>query len=193
MTKNCPRCGETNDEDAKFCDNCGTSIETIELEINETFIEKNKIPLIIIGTTALLVGLFLIISPSEIPNSTVFNLEGEPTKRVDVDGIFIKIPEEFTFDPKSLDLDYKNYVMSSSKGWSHETEHIGSGVMRIFALNANPNEAIGANGGVQKNMYGYNGYYIEHEDGYSFTFTKDNKICIIMVSSPYLFDKISIE
>ena len=83
--------------------------------------------------------------------------------------------------------------MTSSKGWSHETEYIGLGVMRITAPNANPNEAIGANGGVQKNMYGYTGYYIELENWYSFTFTKDNKICTIMVSSPYLFDKISIE
>lgn len=193
MRKNCPQCKEIIDEDAKFCDNCGTPIETTELNSNATFLEKNKIPLIIIGTTALLVVLFLIISPSEISNKPVFHLEGEPTKSESVDGIYIKIPKEFTFDPKGNDIKYANYVMTTSKGWSHENEYIGLGVMRITTSNANYNEAIGASGGVQKNMYGYNGYYIEYENWYSFTFTKDNKICIIMVSSPYLFDKISIE
>lgn len=193
MTKICPDCKEKNEAESVYCIKCGKNIERVPvINIEEPFVEKNKLPLIIIGTTALLVMLFLAISPSEISNGQVFHLEGEPTQSADVDGVFIKIPQAFIIDPTSIDFDYQNFVMSSSKQWSHENEHIALMVMRSSYPNVDVNQAIGANGGEQRNMYGYNGYYIEHESGYSFAFVKDNKICVIMVSSPYLFDKITI-
>ena len=194
MTKICPDCKEQNEAESEYCIKCGANIENVPItEIKESFIEKNKVPLIIIGATALLVILFLLVSPSEINNGPVFQLEGEPTQSVDVDGIFIKIPQEFRIDPRGINFDYQNFVMSSSKEWSHDNERIALMVMRSTHPNVNANQAIGANGGEQRNMYGYNGYYIEHDlNSYSFTFAKDNKICVIMISSPYLFDKITV-
>ena len=179
--------------ESTYCTNCGTNIEDIPItEKEETFLEKNKLPLIIIGATALFVILFLAISPSAISNEAIFHIEGEPSQTVDVDGIFIKIPQEFRLSPESIDISYQNSVMSSSKGWKHETEFISLAVMRINAPNVNYNEAAGIYGGEHRNMCGHDGYYIENENGYSFIFTKDNKVCVIMVTSPYLFDKIII-
>lgn len=195
MTKYCPNCNQEIDKDSKFCDECGADVENVPITDNpQSFTEKNKIPLIIVGATALIVILFLVVSPSALSNGSVFHLEGEPTQSVNVDGVFIKIPQEFRLDPSSIDFSYDRPVMSSSQQWSHETERIALMVMRISVPGVNYKEAAGINGGVQKNMYGYDGYYIEHEEGqYSFVFAKDNKVCVIMTSSPYLFDKIKIE
>ena len=190
----CPKCGEEIEKDSKFCDNCGANIENALNNAEKSFIEENKVPLIIIGAAALLVILFLAISPSTIPNGPLFQLEGEPTQGVDVDGIFLKIPNEFVLDPTSIKFDPSGGTLSSSKAWSHETEHIGLMVIRTPSYpNIDYSQALGANGGVQKNMYGYDGYYVEDDSGYSFAFMKDNKICVIMVSSYYLFDKITVE
>jgi predicted nucleic acid-binding Zn ribbon protein len=195
MTKNCPNCGKKIEEDSRFCDKCGTEIKNTSIITgNESFTQKNKIPLIIIGATAVLVILFLIISPSAIPNGHIFELEGEPTQSVDVDGIFLRIPKEFRLDPSSFDIRAENAVLSSTESWVHETEHIGLMVMRVPASpNMDYSSVLGAGGGVPKNMYGYDGYYIEDDYGYSFAFAKDNRLCVIMVSSYYLFDKITIE
>ena len=194
MTKNCPNCGEKIERDSKFCDNCGTNVENIPVNTEESFKEKNKIPLIIIGAAAIIVILFLIISPSAIPNGALFELEGDPTQSVDVDGSFLRIPDEFWIDPSSIDISAEQAVLSTSKSWTHEEEYIGLMVMRVPASpNMDYSAALGANGGVQKNMYGYDGYLVEDDYGYSFSFVKDNRLCVLMVSSYYLFDKIIIE
>lgn len=196
MTKNCPNCGEIIEKDSVFCDNCGANVENVPINPELPFTEKNKLPLIFIGIAAVIVLLFLAISPSAIPNGAVFNLEGEPAQNVDVDGIYLRIPNEFTFDPSSININADNGIMSSTEGWSHEREYIGLMVMRLpyNQYNIDYSQILGANGGVQKNLYGYDGYYIELEDenGYAFSFIKNDKICVILVSSYYLFDKIQV-
>lgn len=88
-------------------------------------------PLIIIGAVTVLVLLFLAISPSAIPNGEVFHLEGEPHQSISVDGVYLRIPDEFMIDPKSIDFNVNGGVMSSTQGWSHENEYIGLMVVRL--------------------------------------------------------------
>lgn len=39
---------------------------------------------------------------------------------------------------------------------------------------------------------GYEGYYNEYDEGYGFLFGIGNKLVMVVVSSPYMFDHISV-
>lgn len=192
MTKICPSCGEIIDADSKFCDNCGIEIKDEQTSTEEkSFIEKNKIPLIIIGITAVIVFLVVIISSSS-STGVLFPLESNETQRVEVDGVYFNIPADYKYDPTSIDFNVEGMVFSVSKQWTYTTESISIMVMSSSVPLDDYTSVLSANGGAPTTMYGQDGYLVEEVNNYYFVFEQNDKICIILVTSPYIFDEISL-
>ncbi len=47
-------------------------------------------------------------------------------------------------------------------------------------------------GGQRQNMFGYDGYYNELSDAYSFSFVKDNKLCTVYTSNYNLLSEVEV-
>jgi len=53
-------------------------------------------------------------------------------------------------------------------------------------------EVASSQGGVQRNLMGVNGYYIEEDVGvYTFAFVDGTYLNVVTVTSPYIFDEIT--
>ena len=193
MTKICPYCGETIDADSRFCDNCGEEIidKTNQTTENKSFIEKNKIPLIIIGITALIVFTVVFITSSG-STGVLFPLESNETQQVEVDGVYFNIPADYMLDPSSVDFSVEGMVFSASKQWKFNLEGITIMIMSSSVPLTDYGDILAANGGTPTTMYGHEGYLIEEINCYSFVFEENGKICLISVTSPYIFNEISL-
>ena len=193
MKEYCYNCGEKIDEDSKFCHNCGEDFndDTDEITTEESFIKRNKLPLLILGVTALIV-LILVIMSAMSSTGPVFPLESDATQRVDVGGHFFTIPLEYMLDPTSMDIHYENMVMTASKTWGYSNENIGIMVLTPSLALDDYSQILAANGGVPTTMYGRNGYMTEDIGIYSFAYEENHRIYIISVSSPYIFNEIEV-
>ena len=137
MTKNCPKCGESVPDDAKFCMNCGHAFTS---SANNIF-SNGKIFLIIIAVVVIL-GL-IVIGLTGSNNNTDTNIseentthiidlsingvggfideEGKPSYTLYTEVLFLKVPDDID--------NYKiktTYYDSSDKEIGHEVESMNS-------------------------------------------------------------------
>lgn len=209
--KKCKNCGATLDDEALFCDECGSEVETqlfcqncgsditesenfcehcgadLNSSNSESFISKYKFPIMAalgVAIVLLLVGLIALSSqPSE-------DIE-LPAQTVTVGAEYFKIPGNFySTVPMEIDADYG--VVSSSQTWTD-----GYDSFSISVLAGGPNvdleSVLASQGGVYKNMMGHDGYYNEIDiRDYSFAFILDGKICVVETTSVHLFDEITV-
>nr|WP_295001611.1 zinc ribbon domain-containing protein [uncultured Methanobrevibacter sp.] len=189
----CPNCGRELTEEEEFCQDCGTDINNPQIATPEpqekSFFEKNKIPIIIIGVVAVVV-LFLLLMASMPQESESYNYDFG-TQTVNVDGVSFVIPGNYRLNPSSIDYDYNNYVMSYVQEYTNGEDTITIGILDS-SYDVDAQAVNDETGGVKKTMYGYEGYYNELSDGYSFNFAVGNKLCMLGVSSPYVFDQIDV-
>ena len=186
----CPNCGNELAEDEEFCGECGENIKNPQTadSSKKSFIEENKIPVAIVAVVAIVVLSLLL--TTAIPNGGESHNYDVGTQNVEVDTVNFKIPGDYRLIPASIDYDYKNNVMTYQHTYANGKENI---TIMIFDSNiVDANEVNDMTGGVKKTMYGYDGYYQEFEDGYAFNFVTGNKLCVILVSSPYIFDQIEV-
>ena len=186
----CPNCGNELNDTHTFCDNCGFNLANPETAPQkENIIEKYKIPIIAGIIVAIIVIVGLIALTSLGSESTEYKM---PPQTITVGAEYFEIPGEFVGDPSSIDVKSDGGVVSFSEGWSDGYEHIYISVMSsAYAVDL---ESVAASeGGIHKNLMGYDGYYNEEDlSHYSFTFVLDDKLCVIETSSPYLFDDIKV-
>jgi hypothetical protein len=64
--------------------------------------------------------------------------------------------------------------------------------MYTTSYNVDQNEVAKEVGGESRSMMGYNGYYNDLSDTYSFSFVKDNKLITVYTSNEDLFNQISV-
>ncbi len=183
----CPNCGKKLTSGEEFCNECGININNPE---PKSFIENNKIPLLIIGVVGIIV-LTLLIAVS-IPHTSESYDYDVGTQTVEVDNIDFKIPGDYVLIPSSIDYDYENFVSSYSHTYTNGDENISIGTVSSTMSGLSAQENVDSLGGVPKTMYGYDGYYNELSDGYAFIFAINNKVCIISASSPYVLDEIEV-
>lgn len=184
----CPNCGKELNNAHTFCDNCGFNLANPETSPQkENFIEKYKIP-VMVGMIVVIIAIVGLIAMSS------FNDESSyvklPPQTVTVGAEYFQIPGEYVGDPSSIDVKSDGGVTSFSQGWSDGYEHIYITVMSS-AYDVDLESVVASEGGIHKNLMGYDGYYSEDDvSHYSFSFVLNNKICVIETSSPYIFDEI---
>jgi RNA polymerase subunit RPABC4/transcription elongation factor Spt4 len=182
----CPNCGANVKNSENFCEECGFSLNSQESPKNESFIEKYKIP-IIIGLVVVILAIIGVGALSLMGNDTVDNV-GPQT--VEVGSTDFTIPGDFMIVPSTIDVDYKYSTATFSKGWSNEFDSLYINTM-LVPYNVDAQEVISSQGGIQKNMMGYDGYYTEDDGIYTFAFETGGYICVVSASSPYVLDEVT--
>ncbi len=180
----CPECGRELDKSEKYCEHCGAKLNILNNppKDNKNFISKYKIPLIIIllaSTIILSLVIFSSLYTEPSPNIQVVDVES------------FQLPSDFKLDPSSEYVENDEGIITSSKMWTDGKEYIGIVVMHS-GYRVDLDAAAANSGGVKKTLMGYEGYYLEYKSTYSFSFPLNGKLCIIVVSNPYLFDEIKV-
>lgn len=193
--KFCENCGNELAQNEAFCSQCGANIHDPKPARNpepqqKSFIEENKLPIAIVGIVAIAVLVLLL--AVAIPTEDDYYDYDVGTQTVEVGGIQFEIPGDYRLVPMSIDYGYENYVSSYSQTYANYDENITITVMYSPGVDVDANEVNDQTGGVKKELCGYTGYYNELSDGYLFSFGKGNKLCMILVSSPYVFDGIKV-
>ena len=184
-TRFCTNCGASVIDSENFCEECGASLNPQQAPKSDNFFEKYKIP-IIIGVFLIIVILLVGIM-SFSGNDTVENVG---TQTVEVGSTDFTIPGDFVIDPSSIDIDYKYSTATFAKGWTNEFDALYINTM-LVPYNVDAQEVIASQGGVQKNMMGYDGYYNEDDGFYSFAFEAGGYICVVSATSPYVLDGVT--
>lgn len=182
----CPNCGQPVDHEEGFCQNCGTNLISQQPTEHVSFLEKYKIPIIIIAILAI-IGILII--------GTLSLTQTDPvdvgTQTVSVGSHEFEIPGDCIIDPSTVDVDYNGYSAIFSQAYSNSYgELIDISVMTI-PYNVDGEEVAASQGGVYKNMMGVNGYYIEDNGVYTFAFVDGTYLNVVSASSPYLLDEIT--
>ena len=182
----CPNCG-SEIADGDFCDKCGTNLKNPQTNVTKNILEKYKIPIIIGGIILVLIFAGLIINSMQEPEPIEL-----PAQTVTVGAEYFEIPGRFALGAGPLDIDTANGVTSFSQSFKGDMDVINIAVLSS-GYGVDLEEVVASQGGVHKNLMGYDGYYSELDMGdYSFAFVLDNKICVIETTSPYLFDEIKV-
>lgn len=189
----CPNCGESIENSVNFCENCGTDLNAPQTETKkESVLEQYKIPIIIITTVAIIMLICVITFSMTAHNDSSSDID-YGTQTVNVGNIKFEIPGNYRLVPTSIDYDYQNFVSSYTQSYSDGHETITVGAMYSPGANVDASSVLDqTGGGVPKTMMGRTGYYYETSDGYAFFTGIGNKIVVVVVSSPYLFDEIKI-
>ncbi len=180
----CQNCGDAVEPGQDFCSQCGTSLNE---EPKESFIDKNKNALIIIG--AILCVVIVLLGAISFVSNTFPEEIGE--QEVEVGSTNFIIPDNYLIDPSTIDVDYKYGSAVFAQGWSNDDGDIIYISTMTVPYNVDANEVIASQGGVQKTLMGYSGYYTEDDDIYNFAFESGGYICIVSVSDPQIFDHIT--
>ncbi len=191
----CPDCGRPNHQNVKrqchncgcevlqnenFCRNCGAKIKEPQ---KESFLEKYKTPIIVIVVLVVMaiitVGALIMIGPVG-------------SQDVQVDTFSFSIPEgyELNEDLSINESDGKDRLVS--RFWQNSDDFIQIDVSYSTGGNVDQNKVARDLGGNKTSMMGYDGYYEEISDAYSFTFVKDNKLITVYTSTADLLDEIEL-
>ena len=187
IPKTCPNCGEAIEDSLNFCEHCGTELNAPKtITKKESFFKRNTVPIVIIATIAV-VALIIV--------ATLIITAPEPdvgTYSVSVGTNRFEIPGDFVIAPSTIDVDYTGYNAVFSQGYGNdEGEAIYIQVMNI-PPGVDGESVASSQGGVQKELMGVNGYYIEEDDGvYTFAFVDGAYLNVVSVSSPYILDEMT--
>ena len=102
------------------------------------------------------------------------------------------IPDNFEEDPASTIDENDKGIITKSKCWNDSADFIQIEVLysknsKIDMENVNVNME-----GQAENLFGYDGYYNEFSDAYSFSFVDNNKLCTVYTSNPDLLTEIEL-
>lgn len=171
----CRKCGKKVDENKKFCPNCGERVVIPP----KTFLEKYKVPLIILAVVLLVLISYFALAPK--------------TQIVSVDDVKFEIPADYVNMPSRTDVSYDGNVKSSAMGWSNDKYYIEIGITRTPGSGIDSQEVAANVGGSPTKMFGYDGYYQKYDDeSYSFVFGMKDMVCMIYVSDHDAFDDIKV-
>lgn len=175
MEKYCRNCGEKLKENDIYCPNCGEKSITPK----KSFLEKYKIPLIIIAVIAIIsISLVLFIPQTQV---------------VTVDDVEFEIPADYVNEPSRTDVSYDGNIKSTAMGWSNGNTYIEIGITRTPGSGINSQKVAEMVGGSPTKMLGYFGYYQKYDnESYSFVFGLKDRVCMIYVTDYEAFDDIKV-
>lgn len=168
--KTCPKCREQLTAHSKFCPNCGYEIKS------------SRLPIIIAALAAIVIVAAIVISPITITSM----------QEVQVDTFTFNIPDYLEEDPKSTINENDNGIITKSKCWNDSTDFIEIEVLYSENPKTDMENVNAKMGGQAETLLGYDGYYNELSDAYSFSFVDKNKLCTIYASNPDLLNEIEL-
>lgn len=177
-SKHCPDCGNEILANERFCRNCGVKLSEPK---KESFLEryKNFIILIVVLAVIAVIGV-----------GAVSLLGSGESQDVQVDGISFTIPEDFALNDGLSSDENEDGLKYVSRFWENSDEYIQIDVMRSTDGYVDENKVASEMGGEKMNMMGYDGYYNELSDAYSFTFVKGDKLVTVFTSNFDLLNEI---
>ena len=180
--KFCPNCGEKLINNPKFCESCGCKINNSQPE-EDGFFKRHQTPIIIIGAVLILA----VIAAVALSTITIYS-----TQEVQVDTFNFEIPGNFEENVLNSLSENDKGIKTESKFWEDGDEFIEIDVMYSANGYVDANKINDGMGGQKESMFGYEGYYNELSDAYTFSFVKDNKLCTVYTSNLDLFDQIEV-
>lgn len=174
----CEKCGEPLPEDAAFCRNCG-----YKLPQKESFFKRNQKPIIFIAVI-LLVTFVAIGTYSYISDLSY--------QKVNVGTVSLKIPSDFRENFTEYLSENDDGIITISKTWHNSNDIIMVSTMYSSDINIDANEVNNQLGGQRTNMLGYDGFFFNDYDIYTFSFVKHNTLITIYVTDMSLFDRIEV-
>jgi hypothetical protein len=175
MEKYCRNCGVKLKENDVYCPNCGEKAITPDY----SFLEKYKIPLIIILVIIIILISFVMLTPQ--------------TQIVEVDNVEFEIPADYESEPLRTDVSYDGNVKSTAMGWSNDESYIEIGVSRTPGAGINSEEVAANVGGSPTKLLDHSGYYQKFDDeSYVFVFGMKDKVCMVYVSDYEAFNDIKV-
>ena len=178
--KFCPRCGQPLKNSPKFCESCGYRLNTPKTT-EESFFKKHQLPIIIIGAVLIIA----VVAAVAMSNFSIYG-----TQEVQVDTIDFEIPNSFQENIYNSVSENDNGIKTESRYWEDGDDFIEIDVMYSANAYVDANTINDGFGGQKETMCGYEGYYNELADAYSFAFVKDNKLCTIYTSDYDLLSKV---
>ena len=176
----CPHCGAELVENEYFCKNCGTKLKEPK---KESLLDRHKIPIIIVLVIAVIGVIVLGATSMMLPYGS---------QEVQVDTFSFEIPEDFVLNEDLSSSENTAGLQYVTGYWDNYGDYIQIDVMYTTLYNVDQNEVAKEVGGESRSMMGYNGYYNDLSDTYSFSFVKDNKLITVYTSNEDLFNQISV-
>lgn len=84
MTKTCPKCGKQLPEDAKFCMDCGYSMDNNQSKSNSNFFSNGSIFIVLIAVVLVIGGIFIVSSTFSGGNHSSTNQAADNVEHVDL-------------------------------------------------------------------------------------------------------------
>lgn len=166
--KTCPKCREQLTAHSKFCPNCGYEIKS------------SRLPIIIAALAVIAIVAAIAIFPITITSM----------QEVQVDTFSFNIPDNFEEDPASTIDENDKGTIIKSKCWNDSADFIQIEV--VYSKNSKIDMENANMEGRAENLFGYDGYYNEFSDAYSFSFVDNNKLCTVYASNPDLLTEIEL-
>ena len=177
--KFCPNCGEELDKNEYYCRNCGVKLKEHQQK-SESILEKYKTPIIILAVIAAI---------AIVAFGAFVSLDITSYQDIQVDGITFSIPDTFKENEDMKINENNDGIIYKSKFFENEENYIQIDVMYSTSY-FDENEVAKDIGGQETKMLGYDGYYNDLDDVYSFTFVKDNKLISVYTSDYDLLNEI---
>lgn len=181
VIKYCPNCGDRLSAGENFCKSCGVKIKEPE---KESFLEKYKIPIIILAVIAVIAvvafGAVSILGPGSGP------------QEIQVDSFSFNIPGDYAHYEDLDENENDEGIKTVSQFWGNGDDYVQIDVMYSTDQYVDAKKIARDMGGDKVNMLGYNGYYNELSDSYSFSFVKNNKLVTIYTNNMDVFDHIEV-
>lgn len=179
--KFCPNCGEEIDTEEYFCRNCDMKLKERQIQ-KESTLDKYKTPIIILA---------VIVAIAIVAFGAYSSLGIGASQDVRVDTISLTIPDSFEENEDMKISENDGGVIYKSKFWQNDEDYIQIDVMYSTSY-LDADEIAKDMGGEKKNMLGYDGYYNDLDDAYSFTFVESNKLVSIYTSNYDLLSQIEV-
>lgn len=197
MAKFCKNCGTYLHENDKYCEDCGKPTTDYCLKCGESLLPGQKFcPECGAKTTRMSKPLAVIIAVIGIVIVVglvaFFTIDFTEMQEVQVDTFSFEIPDTFTQDTSKTVNENDDGIKTKSKMWVDDEDFIEIEVTSSKSSKFNPNKINDEIGGQKENRFGYDGYFNDFPDAYTFSFVKDGKLCTIYTSYPDLLDHMDV-
>lgn len=185
---NCPECGEENNNDAKFCRNCGSELEPTSTATPTPMQDKNKIIIIALIAAVIILAVGVIFAGGFLKGNV-------PLETMDFEIFKMDVPKGSEFVETQTIPNYGFGGFIALKNGGEYSKEVNTLMISTIAGSTPPSQvSLDRTEGdikVFKDKEGHDSYFIERQiNGYEFTLIgSDDKTMIKMLNSIKITDE----